>query len=311
MEYRHLGNSGLEVSLVGLGGNTFGGRCDAQATTTIVNTALDLGVNLIDTADIYGPGLSEEYIGQAVRGRRREAVIATKFALKMNGGHYRADGSRRYIMEAVESSLRRLGTDYIDLYQIHMPDPKTPIEETLRALDDLVRRGVVRYVGCVNYKAWQLADAAWTARTEHLTPFISAENRYNIMDRGIESELLPACERFGAGVLPFLPLGGGFLTGKYRAGEQPPEDARLATGGMSSRMLNEGNFAILGRLEAVAGERGHTLLDLAMGWLSAQPRVSSIIAGATRPEQVEQNVRAGEWKMTAEDLAAVDAALAA
>ena len=223
MEYRHLGSSGLEVSTVGLGTMPFGDRCDEDAAAAIVNTALDVGVNFIDTADIYGRGLSEEYIGKAIQGRRREAVIATKGSIKFAEGRYWSDASRRYLMEAVEGSLRRLGTDYIDLYQIHMPDPKTPIEETLCTLDDLVRCGKVRYVACVNYKAWQLADTAWTARSEHLAPFISSQNCYNLLDRGVEAETFPVCERFRMGFIPFLPLAAGLLTGKYRPGEPPPE----------------------------------------------------------------------------------------
>src|SRR5437870_113428 len=223
MEYRHLGKSGLEVSTVGLGTMPFGDRVDAEASAAIVNTALDLGINFIDTADIYGRdssgkqgGRSEEYIGRAIKGRRREAVIATKGSVKFSETGYWSDASRRYLMEAADASLRRLGTDYIDLYQVHVPDPKTPIEETLRALDDLVHSGKVRYVACVNYNAWQLADAAWTARTEHLSPFISSQNRFNLIDRGAKGEQFAACERFGLGFIPFLPLAGGLLTGKYR-----------------------------------------------------------------------------------------------
>ncbi len=317
MEYRHLGKSGLEVSTVGLGTMTLVDRGDAEASAAIINTALDLGVNLIDTADIYGRGPSgthlgrvEEHIGRAIRGRRREAVIATKGSIKFGEGRYWSDASRRYLMEAADASLRRLGTDYIDLYQVHMPDPKTPIEETLRALDDLVRSGKVRYIACVNYSAWQLADAAWTARSEHLSPFISSQNRFNLLDRGARTDQFPVCERFGLGFIPFLPLAGGLLTGKYRPGQPPPEDGRLSgPGGNRQVPLSETNLATVGRLEAVANERGHTLLELAMSWLVAQPPVGSVIAGATSPAQVKANVTAAEWRMTTEDLAAVEAAL--
>ena len=317
MEYRHLGKSGLQVSVVGLGTITFGNRCDAEASVAIVNTALDLGVNFIDTADIYGRGPSgdhigraEEYMGRAIRGRRRDAVIATKGSIKFGRDGYCSDASRRYLMEAAEASLRRLGTDYIDLYQVHMPDPKTPIEETLRALDDLVRSGKVRYIACVNYNAWQLADAAWTARSEHLSPFISSQNRFNLLNRLAKAEIFAACERFGMGFIPFLPLAGGLLTGKYRRGQPPPEGARLSgNSGLRQVPLTEENLATVGRLEAVASERGHTLLELAMSWLIAQPLVGTVIAGATSPAQVKANASAAEWKLTADDLATVDAAL--
>jgi aryl-alcohol dehydrogenase-like predicted oxidoreductase len=275
-------------------------------------------MTFIDTADIYGRGQTaeflgraEEFIGRAVRGRRREVVIATKGSIKWSGTRYWSDASRRYLLEAAEASLRRLGTDYIDLYQVHMPDPKTPIDETLRALDDLVRSGKARYVACVNYHGWELADAAWTARTDHLSPFISSQNRYNLLDRGAETEVLPACERFGLGFIPFLPLAGGLLTGKYQPGEPPPEGARLAGSSLSRQVpLTEQSLAAVGRLEAVARERGHTLLELALSWLLARAIVGSIIAGATSPAQVKANAAAGEWKLTAEDPAAVDAALA-
>jgi aryl-alcohol dehydrogenase-like predicted oxidoreductase len=307
-EYRRLGKSGLEVSVVGLGTMPFGERFDAATSGAIVNAALDLGVNLIDTADIYGRGLAEEYIGKAVSGRRRDVVIATKGSIKYADGRYWSDASRRYLLEAAEASLRRLGTDYIDLYQVHMPDPKTPIEETLRALDDLVRSGKVRYVACVNYHAWQLADAAWTARSEHLSP---SQNRYNLFDREAEGEIFPVCERFGLGFIPYLPLAGGLLTGKYRAGQPPPEGARLTSGTWSRQVsLSDKNLATVARLDAVANERGHSLLELAMSWLVAKPLVGSVIAGATSPAQVKANAAAAAWKMTPDDLAAIEGALA-
>ena len=308
MEYRSLGRSGLQVSVVGLGCNNFGRRIDQGATTAVVHKALDLGVTFFDTADIYGPrGLSEEYLGTALEGKRHDVVIATKFAGPMGEGPLWSGASRRYIMQAVEASLRRLKTDYIDLYQIHFPDPRTPIEETLRTLDDLVRQGKVRYIGCSNFAAWQVVEAQWTARTHHLTPFVSAQNLYNLLDRRIERELVPACNVYGLSILPYFPLASGFLTGKYRPGAPPPEGTRLATAGpMAERVLTEQNFAMLSKLEEFATARGHTVLELAIGWLASQPHVASVIAGATTPEQVEQNVRAAEWRLTQAELAEVD-----
>jgi len=304
VEYRNLGSSGLQVSLAGLGCNNFGRRCDAAQTAAVVNKALDLGVTFFDTADVYGPGgLSEEYLGKALQGRRQQVIIATKFGSPMGEGPLWIGGSRRYIHNAVEASLRRLGTDYIDLYQMHFPDAKTPVEETLRALDDLVRAGKVRYIGCSNFAAWQVVEAAWVARTEHLTPFVSAQNQYNLLDRRVERELVPACRQYGLGILPYFPLASGFLTGKYRPGEPPPAGSRLAVAGaMAQRVLTEANYGVLVKLEAFARERGHTMLELAIGWLASQPHVSSVISGATTPEQVEQNVAAVGWRLSPEDV---------
>jgi aryl-alcohol dehydrogenase-like predicted oxidoreductase len=308
VEYRRLGRSGLQVSLVGLGCNNFGGRIDADQTAAVVNKALDLGINLFDTADVYGNrGVSEEFLGKALKGRRREAVIATKFGSPMGEGPHWQGGSRRYIYDAVHDSLRRLGTDYIDLYQIHRPDDETPIEETLRALDDLVRSGEIRYLGNSNYSAAQVVEAAWVAKTEHLTPYVSAQNQYNLLDRRIESELLPACAKYGLGMLPYFPLASGFLTGKYQQGQEAPAGTRLA-GPMGGRMLTEGNFATLQKLQEVADNAGRSMLQLAMSWLAQQPTVASVIAGATRTEQVEQNVNAVDWTLSPDELAAIDAA---
>ena len=307
MEYRNLGRSGLQVSLVGIGCNNFGGRIDAQQTAAVVNKALDLGINLFDTADVYGNrGQSEEFLGQALKGKRRDAVVATKFRGQMGEGPHWSGGSRRYIVDACEASLRRLGTDYIDLYQIHSPDPSTPIEETLRALDDLVRSGKVRYIGCSNFSAAQAVEAAWVARTEHLTPFVSLQNHFNLLNR-LDNELIDVCRRYGLGILPYFPLASGFLTGKYRPDQPPPEGTRLAGQG-GTRWLNERNYQTLQKLEAIVEGSGHTMLELAMSWLAQQPQVSSIIAGATRPEQVEQNAEAVNWKLSPEILAAVDEA---
>ncbi len=307
MEYRNLGSSGLKVSAVGLGCNNFGRRVDAAGTKAVVDRAIDMGITFFDTADTYGPALSEEYLAPALKPHRRNVVIGTKSVGQMGEGPYHQGANRKHLMDAVEDCLRRLDTDYIDLYQMHRPDPSTPIEETLRALDDMVRSGKVRYIGNSNYAGWQVAEAAWVAKAEHLQPYVSAQNQYNLLERGIERELVPSCNKFGLSIIPFSPLASGFLTGKYRPGEPPPEGTRLAAmGAMASRVLNERNFGTLIKLEDFAKERGHTMVDLAVGWLASQPHVASVIAGATRPEQVEENVKAGDWKLDAEDLKAVD-----
>ena len=309
MDQKNLGRSGLQVSAVGLGCNNFGRRLDKEGTAAVVNKALEAGITLFDTADIYGGrGVSEEFLGAALQGHRRDVVVATKFAGPMGEGPYWGGTSRRYILEAIEASLRRLGTDYIDLYQVHFPDPRTPLEETMRALDDVVRQGKARYIGCSNYAAWQVVESQWIARTNHSTPFISAQNQYSLLERRIERELVPACNAHGLRVLPYFPLANGFLTGKYKAGEPPPEGSRLAgAGARADTVLNEKNFAILAKLESFAEQRGKGVLDVAIGWLASQPHVGSVIAGATTPEQVEQNARAGEWKLSPEELAEVDA----
>jgi len=306
MEHKFLGRSGLRVSLVGLGCNNFGQRCDQAQTRAVVAKALDLGVTLFDTADVYGGGgVSEEYLGKALENRRADVIVATKFGMPMGEGLKRG-GSRRWVMQAAENSLRRLGTDYIDLYQIHFPDAQTPIEETLRALDDLVRQGKVRYLGCSNFAGWQVVEAAWTARSASLSPFISAQNFYNLLERNVEKELVPACNAYGLGVLPYFPLASGLLTGKYRRGEAAPEGTRLSAARFGKAALTDKNFDKVEKLTAFAADAGHSLLDLAIGWLASQSHVSSVIAGATKPEQVEQNVAASAWKLTAEEMAEVD-----
>lgn len=309
MEYRHLGRSGLQVSVVGLGCNNFGMRCDFDQSKDVVHRALDAGITLFDTADVYGgQGKSEEFLGKILKGRRQDVVLATKFGMKMGEGPHKSGGSRKYIMSAVEDSLRRLDTDYIDLYQLHRPDPETPIDETLRALDDLVRSGKVRYIGNSNFAGWQAAEAHYVAKQANLTPFISAQNEYNLLDRRIEGELVPACNAYGLSILPYFPLASGFLTGKYRQGQEMPAGTRLANAGpMAARVLNDKNYETLGKLEAFADARGKTMLDLAIGWLASLSHVGSVIAGATKPEQIDQNVAAGSWKLTAEELAEVDA----
>jgi aryl-alcohol dehydrogenase-like predicted oxidoreductase len=308
MEYRNLGNSGLQVSVVGIGCNNFGGRMDQEATTAVINSAVENGITFFDTADVYGgQGKSEEFMAPALKPHRRNVVVATKSVAPMGEGPYWQGASRKYIMDAVEDCLRRLDTDYIDLYQMHRPDPKTPIEETLRTLEDLVRSGKVRYIGSSNYSGWQVVEAHWTAKTEHLTPYISAQNEYSLLQRGPEAELIPACEKYGVGLLPFFPLASGFLTGKYRPGQPPPEGSRLAGASpFASRFLKEENYDTLMRLEGFAQERGHSMVELAMSWLASKPYVGSVIAGATRPEQVEENARSADWRLTADEMAEVD-----
>jgi aryl-alcohol dehydrogenase-like predicted oxidoreductase len=308
MEYRQLGDSGLTVSVVGLGCNNFGGRIDADQTAAVVTAAVDAGITLFDTADVYGgqPGLSETLLGQALGKRRDDVVIATKFGGDMrgdNGPDWGVRGSRRYIRKAVEASLRRLGTDWIDLYQLHVPDPVTPIEETLAALSELVAEGKVRYIGSSQFAGWQVVDADWTAKAAGLEHFISAQNRYSLLEREVEDDLIPACEHLGIGVLPFFPLASGLLTGKYKRDQGAPDGTRLAN--MPDR-LAAADFDKIEALETFAAERDLTLLDVAIGGLAAQPAVGSVIAGATRPEQIEQNVAAGLWEPTPEDLAALD-----
>jgi aryl-alcohol dehydrogenase-like predicted oxidoreductase len=307
MTYRQLGDSGLTVSTVGLGCNNFGRRLDADATGTVVGAALDAGITLFDTADIYGLGASEELLGRALGRQRENVVVATKFGMDMqgaNGPDWGARGSRRYIRKAVEASLRRLGTDWIDLYQYHRPDPVTPLEETLAALHELVVEGKVRYLGSSNFAGWQVVEADWISRTGGLTPFVSAQNEYSLLERDVEDELVPACEHVGVGILPFFPLASGLLTGKYRRGESAPEGSRLA--GQDDR-LAQADWDTIEAIEAYAAERGLRPIDVAIGGLAAQPAVASVIAGATRPEQVADNVRAGLWEPTAEDLATLDA----
>ncbi|MFD0583264.1 aldo/keto reductase [Dactylosporangium darangshiense] len=309
MRYRRLGRSGLTVSVVGVGCNNFGGRIDATRAAEVVGAALDHGITLFDTADVYGAtaGASEEALGAALGKRRDEVIIATKFGMDTRGAYgpdWGARGGRRYIVRAAEASLSRLGTDYIDLYQLHRPDPQTPIEETLAALDDLVRSGKVRYLGHSNFSGWQTADAAWTAETRHLTPFVSAQNRYSLLERGVETDLVPALERFGLGMLPFFPLELGLLTGKYRRGDAPPAGSRLAREGFE-RVLADAPWDRIERLAAFAEERDVDLLTVAIGGLAAKPTVASVIAGATSAEQVAANVAAAGWQPTADDMAAL------
>ena len=299
MKMRRLGGSGLKVSEVGLGCNNFGMRIDEKETAAVVDAAIDAGITLFDTADIYGGTKSEEFLGKALGKKRNKIVLATKFGMRVGDNEAKKGGSRRWIMRAVEDSLERLKTDHIDLYQFHQPDPETPIEETLRALDDLVTQGKVLYIGNSNFAGFQIADADWQARIVGRTRFVSAQNQYSLLERRVEHEVLPACERFGLGFLPFFPLASGLLSGKYKRGEAPPEGTRLAAWGpRGAQALNDKNFEKIEKLEAWAGERGHTLLELAFAWLLGHPVVSSVIAGATSPEQVKANAATAEWALT-------------
>ncbi|WP_183320815.1 aldo/keto reductase [Flexivirga oryzae] len=303
MTYRPLGDSGLMVSAVGIGCNAFGQRVDQAGVSAVLDAAQDVGVTLLDTADIYGRGASEELLGAALKGRRDEFVLATKFGMDMggaNGADHDVRGSRRYVRRAVEASLRRLQTDHIDLYQLHRPDPVTPIEETLSALTDLVREGKVGYLGCSNFAGWQLANADWTARTAGLERFASVQNHYSLLERGLEDEVVPAAEAFGLGVLPFYPLERGLLTGKYRRGEQPPAGSRATS--TPSPWLETADWDRIEALEAYAVARDLSVLDVAIAGLAAQPTVASVISGATSAEQVRANAAALRWDPTPNEL---------
>jgi aryl-alcohol dehydrogenase-like predicted oxidoreductase len=316
VEYRNLGRSGLKVSAIGLGTHYFGWLHDEAASRAVGDRALDLGITFIDTADVYDMGRSEEFVGRAIKGRRADLVIATKFGWPMGGGPSGAPvdarpnargGSRHNVLRAVEASLKRLGTDYIDLYQIHFPDPSSPIEETLRALDDLVRSGKVRYTGCSNFAAWQVSEAMWTARHHGLHAFATSQPLYNLLQREIEQDHVPCCDAHGLGIVPWGPLAGGFLAGKYRRGEAFPADSLLATKPMAySHITTDANWSKLERFEAFARERGHSVHELAVAWLLAQPRVSSVIAGASRAAQLDPNIAAMQWKLDASELADID-----
>jgi aryl-alcohol dehydrogenase-like predicted oxidoreductase len=299
MRYRRLGSSGLKVSVVGLGGNTFGRSVDAPGTARIVHTALGLGVNFFDTADIYSRGVSEEFLGRALADRRGQAVVATKVHGPMGDGPNEQGSSRSHILDGVNASLRRLGMDHIDLLQMHNWESETPIEETLGALDDLVRWGKVRYIGCSNFDAWQLVWSLWTSDRRGWTSFVSVQPEYSLLARGVEDELLPACQALGIGVIPYFPLAGGVLTGKYREGEPAPSGTRgYQSERFETRFMTPRNLAVARRLEEWARTRGHTVTELAVAWLAARPAVSTVITGVTKPEQVQANVKAADWELT-------------
>jgi len=330
MEYRRLGNSGLKVSIMGMGGTNFGEKIGEKESIQVIQHALDSGINFIDTANKYGEGLSEEYIGKAVKGRRDEVIIATKFGLPMFDLPNDGGGSRYNIMNAVDGSLKRLGTDYIDLYYIHWPDEETPVEETLRALDTLVKSGKVRYIGCSNFPAWQLCEAIWVSRVNLLEPFIVVEARYNILDRNIESELVPFCRKYGIGIIPWSPLAGGFLTGKYQKGQSPfgsgpgrplsrIQDSNAGTGKKKRAPLppmpswfkmeptyTDANFEKVEKLKQYAADHGHTVEELSLAWLLGHNYISSVIAGARTTEQVDSHIKAAAWKLTPGEMAEIE-----
>ena len=310
MKQRAFGNSGLTTSVIGLGGNNFGGRMDFEASRAVIHKALDLGITLFDTADIYPMGNcggSEEYLGRVLGDRRKDIIVATKFGHARDDSSESARTSRRHIISAVEASLKRLNTDWIDLYQIHQPDPRTPIEETLRALDDLIRHGKVRYIGCSNFASWQVVDALWTSRHLGLNALVSCQDEYSLLVRGIERELIPAMHSHGLGLMPYFPLASGLLTGKYKRNAPAPEGARLTRApALSKRFMTDANLQRIERLEQFCGDRGHSLLELAFSWLLAHPAVTSVVAGSSTPAQLELNVQAVNWAISSQDMAEID-----
>lgn len=309
MEYRRLGRSGLIVSAVGLGANNFGGRTDEQGSFHVLDQILESGVNFIDTSNTYNSTRSEQIIGKWLKGKRNQVILATKFGKPVGKGPYQMGTSRKHLMEQVEASLQRLQTDHIDLYQVHQPDPLTPIEETLRGLDDLVGQGKVRYIGTSNFASWQICEAAWTARDLGLNRFISEQPYYNLLRRGAEKEIIPVCEQYGIGVIPYYPLESGILTGKYQRGAEPDPSTRMGKQSPEARrmFMTERNFDIVAKLQKFAEARGKAVGDLAIAWLLRKPVVGSVIAGATRPEQVIANARGADWKLTPEEIKEIDA----
>ena len=308
MEKRRLGQSNLEISAVGVGCNNFGGRTDFEGTRAVVHRALDLGVTLFDTADVYGnKGKSEEFLGEILKDRRKDIVIATKFGMPMSDSARPRDASRAYVMRAAEASLKRLRTDWIDLYQVHRPDPKTPAEETMRALDDLIKQGKVRAIGCSNFSAAELDNAQDAAARAHASAFVTVQDEYSLLARDIERGLIPAMAQRHLSLLPYFPLASGLLTGKYRRYADAPKGARLSYSAHHADVLNEKNWAKLDKLNAVAERTGHSLLEFAFGWLLAKPIIGSVIAGATKPEQIEQNVAAAAKRPSPAVIAEIDA----
>lgn len=309
MHYRQLGNSGLRTSVIGLGTNQFGGKVDQAGVNEITAGAIDLGINLIDTADVYTKGQSEVTLGVALKGRWDKVILATKVVSPMGEGPNDRGASRYHIVNGLEASLQRLQTDHIDLYQMHRWDETTPLEETLRALDDLVSSGKVRYVGASNYAAWQLARANAIAELRNWTPFVSIQNHYHMLERDQEREMIPYCNAHNVGFLPFFPLAGGFLTGKYKRGEGAPAGSRGENSPYVQRYMTDANYTIVEKLTAWAEERGHTMTELAHAWLLGQPQVSSVISGATKLSQVESNAKAADWQLSGAELSAVNAIL--
>jgi aryl-alcohol dehydrogenase-like predicted oxidoreductase len=308
MKTRTMGKSGLAVSEIGLGCNNFGMLTNLEESRAVIDKAIDLGITLFDTADIYGDhGGSEKILGQVLGKRRKDIVLATKVGKPMDEAGTLKGASRRYIMSSVESSLRRLQTDWIDLYQIHELDPLTSMDETLLALEDLIRKGTVRYIGCSNFPAWKVVESFWISKELEISSYISCQDQYSLLSRGIEEELIPAMESYSLGLLPYFPLAGGMLTGKYKRNVEPSKGTRFASWkGLAGRYTTETNWSIVEQLVKFCAERNHSLLELAFSWLLSKPVVSSVIAGATKPEQLEMNVRAVNWLLSKEDLAEID-----
>lgn len=307
MEYRQLGRAGVRVSTIGLGTNRFGSdKLPQEDVNSVIDAALDLGINFLDTADAYTKGESEKTLGIALKGRWDKFVLATKVYFATGDGPNDRGTSRYHIMNGVEASLRRLQNDHIDLYYLHRWDNDTPIEESLRALDDLVRQGKVRYIGCSDFAAWQLARANLLAEVRGWTPFAAIQSHYHLLERGVEREVLPFCEQFGVGFVPYFPLAGGFLTGKYKRDEPAPEGSRGESSGYVQQYMTAGNYDVIEKLEGWAADHGRGLNELAQAWLLAQPAVCSVISGATKLAHVESNVRAADWSLTADDLAEIN-----
>jgi len=308
MEYRNLGSSGLRVSLVGLGCNNFGMRLEIEQTRAVVDRAFDLGITLFDTADMYGGrGGSEIQLGKILGHRRKDIVLASKFGMAMSDDGRKIGASRRYIMSAVEDSLRRLKTDWIDLYQLHQPDPLTPLDETMQALDDLVTQGKIRYIGCSNLPSWQVVESQWLSKSMGLNRFVSCQDEYNILNRDVETELIPAMQKYGCGLLPYFPLASGLLTGKYKRTEMPAGARLTDMPTFANRIyLTDENFDLVDKLNKFAKKTGHSILELAFGWMASRPTTASIIAGATKPEQIDANVAAANWVLSQSEIDEVD-----
>jgi aryl-alcohol dehydrogenase-like predicted oxidoreductase len=309
MQYRQLGRSGVRVSVIGLGTNRFGTVVDQKGVTELISAAVDAGLNFIDTADVYGAGKSEETLGVALEGRRDGVLIATKAFNEMGSGPNDRGTSRFHLMHAVEDSLRRLRTDRIDLYQMHRWDKNTPIEETLRTLDDLISSGKVRYIGTSNFASWQLAKSNLLAEFHHWEPFVTAQSEYHMLERGLEQEVIPYCAEHGVGVIPYFPLAGGFLTGKYKHGQPAPAGSRGETSAYVQGYMTSQQYAKVDQLSAWAEAHGHSIGDLAHAWLLAQPQVCSVISGVTKLEQLNANLNSGDWALTPEEVTEVNAIL--
>lgn len=309
MEYRQLGNSGVRVSIIGLGTNQFGGPLDQQGVHDVIDASLDLGINFIDTADVYQEGRSETALGNTLRGKWDRFVVATKVYFKTGDGPNDYGTSRYHIMNGVEASLRRLQTDHIDLYQMHRWDTHTPMAETLRALDDLVRSGKVRYIGASEYAAWQLAKANLLAEFQGWSAFITIQSHYHLLEREVEKEVIPYCQAHGVGFIPYFPLAGGFLTGKYKRGAGAPPGSRGERSSYVQGYMTDANYTIVEKLSAWAEEQEHSMAELAHAWLLAQPSVCSIISGLTKLEHLQANVKGADWSLTAEEVTAVNAIL--